>query len=269
MGTRSRPRRLGLVSLVGLVGLIGATELIATPPAFAEDAASLARQRAFREQYERAGRCYAAKDYAGAIPALQAAFAIQPVPQILFNIAQAYRKLGSFGSARVYFELYRSMSPDLSPEVSQQVDVYLRELAEQEQKARTPQIVEKTKLLYVQQEKPLPRWLRPFGAVSGLLGVGSLAAGVSLLALNGRCTSPPVAPILECEQVYNTQTPGTALTAVGAGLFVLGVVTFGVSFKRPSRPAVQEVAPESELLPSLPMLTPKVDPSVEPRPAGY
>ena len=132
------------------LALVAGSCLFEARPACAEDSAAVARQKAFREQYERAGRCYAAKDYAGAIPALQAAFAIQPVPQILFNIAQAYRKLDKFGPARAYFELYRSMSGELKPEVAETVAQYIKEMEDREKAARTPQIVEKTRLVVVQ-----------------------------------------------------------------------------------------------------------------------
>jgi hypothetical protein len=252
------------------LGLALALVLGSFGSAQAEDP-EVARQRSFREQYERASRAYNAKDYAAAIPALQAAFAIQPLPQILFNIAQAYRRLDKFGPARAYFELYRSMAGELPRDVAATVQSNITEMEEREKAAAAPKIVEKTRLLYVQSEKPPPRWLRPVGITAGVLGVGALAVGGTFLGLDGRCKSEAVAPALECEQVYSTKTLGTALTAVGAGVFVLGAVTFGLSLRRPSRPAVQEAdAPPSDApllsdtLPALP-----APPDAEPPPAGW
>lgn len=258
-----------------LGALVGAGALLVPlATARAEDADS-ARLRSFREQYERAGRAYNSKDYAAAIPALQSAFAIQPAPQLLFNIAQAYRRLDQFGSARVYFELYRSMSGELKPEVAETVAQYIKEMEEREKAARTPQIVEKTRLVVVQAEKPPPRWLRPFGITAGLAGLASLSVGAAFLGLDGSCRSPAQAPALECEQVYSTKTLGTTLAAVGAGVLVLGAVTFGLSLKKPSRPAVRE---ETQLpLDTLPSLPPSqlgspadaAAPEREPPPAGF
>lgn len=238
--------------------------------AVAEDPEA-ARLRNFREQYERAGRAYAERDYAAAIPLLRAAFAIEPVPQILFNIGQAHRKLEQYGEARAYFELYRSLAPDVTREQTEQIDELVTEMREKQQIAQTPQIVEKTKLLYVQQEKPLPTWLRPVGATMGVAGLLTLGGGAALLALNGRCANAPVAPSLECTQVYNTDIAGKVLTSAGAVLLVGGVVMFGLSFKKPARPAVREVAnpPPIDELPSVQVLLPIARPDSEPPPAGW
>ena len=235
------------------------------------------RTRLFREEYERAGRAYSIQDYATAIPALQAAFAIQPAPQILFNIAQAYRRLELYSSARVYFELYRSLEKNPTPELADLTERLIAEMDELERAKAAPKIkvveVEKTKLLYVQSEKPVPRWLRPFGAVSGAVGLGALTTGAAFLGLDGQCRSAAEPPAVQCAQIYNTGTPGTALTAVGAGVLLLGVITFAVSFKRPPKPTIQEEqpalpekVPARDTLLSPPQL-PQAD--AEPPPAGW
>src|SRR5688572_14691916 len=105
--------------------------LVAPRLAWAEDPEAAAH-RSFREQYERARNAYKTQDYAAAIPALQAAFAIQPQPQLLFNIAQAYRRLEKWSAARVYFEMYRSMSTELSPADAENIDQLLVEVTEHE-----------------------------------------------------------------------------------------------------------------------------------------
>jgi hypothetical protein len=193
------------------------------------------RAQRFKLQYAQAGKSYAAGDFAAAIPALQAAYAIQPLPPLLFNIAQAYRRLEQWSSARVYFELYRHVDLNMPKETSLSLDGFVAEAREREIVQHTPKVVEKTKLLYVSQEKPLPRWLRPFGATTGLLGLGAIGTGAGLLGINGRCTQDPIAPALECEQVYQTRTPGIALIATGGAVLALGVVTFSLSFKKPPK----------------------------------
>ena len=232
-----------------------------------------ARTRMFREQYEAAGQAYNAKDYPAAIAALQAAYAIQPVPQLLFNIAQAHRKLDQYTSARTYFELYLSIEKDTTSDLCEIARKYIEETRERERAVVTPKVqvveVEKTKLLYVESEKPLPRWLRPLGVVSGIAGLGLLVTGATFLGLDGRCTSPAVPPALACDDIYNTSTPGTALTAIGAGVFLFGVVTFGVSLRKPPRPAVRESLPTRPETPGLDVLQtlPQVAPTPGPTPA--
>lgn len=248
-------RRAVLVSQAALLGLFTTSSLRAAPPETAAGAS-------FRETYERAGRLYAAKDYTAAIPVLHAAYAIQPVPQLLFNIAQAYRRLEQWSSSRVYFEMYRMLLTSPTPEVLGPLDRVLVEVKEKEQAEKQPQVIEKTRTLVVQTEKPVPRYLRPLGITSSLLGLGLIAGGATFLGLNGQCASPAVAPAAACDQLYSTGTPGIALTAAGAGVFLLGVVTFSLSLRKPQR-----VAPRiEEDFPSLPGLFGN---EPEPPPSGW
>jgi len=233
--------------------------LLAGEPCWAQEEESEEdRVQRFKLRYDQAGRAYAAGDFAAAIPALQAAYAIQPLPPLLFNIAQAYRRLQQWSSARVYFELYRHVDHNMPKETSLALDNFVAEAREKEVVEHTPKVVEKTKLLYVQQERPLPRWLRPFGVTTGLLGLGAIGAGAGLLGINGRCTQDPIAPALECDQVYQTRTPGIALLAAGGAVLALGIVTFSLSFKKPAKPVVSA-------LPDL--LLPSVDKVVATKPS--
>lgn len=249
------------------------------------------RVQRFKLQYAQAGKSYAAGDFAAAIPALQAAYAIQPLPPLLFNIAQAYRRMELWSSARVYFELYRHVDLNMPKETSLSIDSLVAEAREKEIAEHTPKVVEKTKLLYVQQEKPLPRWLRPFGVTTGLLGLGAIGAGAGLWGINGRCTQDPIAPALECEQVYQTRTPGIALVAAGGAVLAIGIVTLSLSLKKPSKPVVATSQPPDMLLPNVDkivavkaspikdtavaksmrspvLVVPEAHPTVEPPPAG-
>lgn len=219
---------------------------------------------AFAAQYERAGKLYAAKDYAAAIPALQAAFAIRPVPQLLYNIAQSYRRLEQWTPARVYFEMYRALARDEASETLTNVDRNILEMREREQAEQKPELIEKT--LIIQEEKPPPRWLRPAGLVGSLAGIGLAISGGVFLGIDGQCTGAVDPPITQCPQIYNTKTPGTALTAVGAGLFVASAVIFGLSLKKPARPVKRTETPR----PSPPRLKlPALPIEVEPPPAGF
>lgn len=265
--TRGSSRAGGLLALV-VICLGGRS------PAWAQDEEA-ARSRRFRELYDRATRAYSAKDYAAVVPDLQGAFAIQPVPQLLYNIALAYRRLEQWGSARVYFELYRSLDKNIPSERNEAIARSLREIEESERKQQAEKTrvveVQKTKLVYVRSEKPAPRWLRPLGIATGVSGLGLLATGVTLLALDGQCRSAPVAPMLECDQLYSTQVPGAVLTAVGGSILFVGALSLGLSFRRPARPTVVQDVPANDLLllPESAAPTPNVDPNVEPPPAGF
>ncbi len=254
LGSASRLRLLGLL---GLLVLLGPLDSASAAPS--EDAA-------FREQYLRAAKLYAEKDYAAAIPALLAAYAITPAPQLLFNIGQAYRRLEKWSTARVYFEMYSALSSDLSPAARTSLQATLVELREKEEAQRRPEVVEKTRTLVVQAEKPPPRFLLPLSLVTGLSGLGLAVTGGVFLGLDGRCVSPAVAPAQQCEQVYGTKTLGAVLTAAGAGLFIVGGITLALSLRKPARPerpaGVGEAMQET-------LLVPIMRSDVEPPPQGW
>ena len=251
---RGRASRVGLLSLWLLAGFAGSVH------------AASSEEASFREQYARASKLYAEKDYAAAIPALLSAYAITPAPQLLFNIGQAYRRLEKWGTARVYFEMYRALSPTLSTAELSSLDATLVELRDKDEAARRPEVVQTTRTLVIQEEKPLPRWLRPLGLTTGLVGLSLGIAGGVLLGLDGTCRAPAVAPALQCEQIYSTKTLGGPLVAVGGGLFIAGGITFALSLRKPSRPERRPGAPEplQETL-----LLPIMRSDIEPPPQGY
>lgn len=199
-----------------------------------------ARQQRFKELYESAGKAYGSGNYTAAIPSLQAAYALQPLPPLLFNIGQAYRKLEMWSEARVYLELYRRVHLDIPRERAAALDDLVIEARDKEREAHTPQVIEKTRLLYVAQEKPPPRWLRPVGVTAGILGLTAIGIGSWMIGIHGTCTQDPVPPALACEQVYATRAPGIGIAAAGGAALVLGTVSFALSFRKPAKPIVQQ-----------------------------
>lgn len=210
-----------------------------------------ARLQRFKDLYDSASRSYGSGNYTAAIPSLQTAYALRPLPPLLFNIGQAYRKLELWTEARVYLELYRSVHLDMPRDRATLLDELVLEAREKERLAHTPQVIEKTRLLYVAQEKPLPKWFRPFGVVTGALGLGAIGVGGWMLGIHGTCTHDPVSPALACEQVYSTRTPGIGVLAAGGAALLVGTVTFALSFRKPAKPVVQQTPATLDSLPSL------------------
>ncbi|HMU39225.1 MAG TPA: hypothetical protein PKE31_09550 [Pseudomonadota bacterium] len=210
-----------------------------------------AKGEGFASAYEAARKAYSSGDYQAAIPFLQAAYAVRPLPALLYNIGQAYRKLGKWSEAHVYLELYRKVHPGMTPETAAELDALLVEAREKERLANAPQVIEKTKLLYVAKEKPMPIWLRPLGVTTGLLGLGAIGIGGGMLGLNGTCTRDAIAPALVCEQVYSTRSLGIGLVAGGSAALLMGVPTFSFSFRRPSKSVLEQSSEPVKPLPSL------------------
>lgn len=236
--------------LISVTFLLGGSDLDCAHAAEREEDENTRAQR-FKELYESAGRAYGSGDYTAAIPSLQAAYALQPLPPLLFNIGQAYRKLEMWTEARVYLELYRHVHLDMPRDRAASLDDLVIEAREKERLAHTPQVIEKTRLLYVAQEKPLPKWLRPLGVTAGVLGLGAVGVGGWMLGIHGTCPQDPVPPALACEQVYSTQAPGIGVLAAGGAAMIVGTVMFSLSFRKPARPVVQQTPPAQDFLPSL------------------
>ncbi len=93
-------------------------------------------------------------------------------------------------------------------------------------------------------ETPAPprsgRTLKIAGASALGVGVGSLAAGIAFLVLDGApresaCSGPDVDAAGNCRQVYTTLPHGAALTAVGIGLLGTGVGLLVAGLRRDAR----------------------------------
>jgi tetratricopeptide (TPR) repeat protein len=111
------PPRSGLVAallLIFLYGLFGLCERAAS----AQD---------FKTHYDLGLALYQAQKFDEAIPEFKAAYDIDPKPQLLFNIAQAYRKAGHPREAIQYYDRYLSVNPGIDTDTRRKVDGYLAE----------------------------------------------------------------------------------------------------------------------------------------------
>lgn len=234
--------------VVGLLGLMLYLLLFGRTVSAAEDPAASARtDSAFSVLYERAQAAYQAGQYADAIEALLVAYKLQPEPRLLYNIAQAHRKLGNIQKSREYFEQYLAADREIPADMREEINRHITELTAQERAAAPPPVQTPT------QSSPAPpitgssqatkdpapyqmqRWHKVLGSVLILGGVGLLTSGITFLALDGRCTEPVVPPAVQCGRVYQLQTPGAAQLALGGGLLIGGTLTLVIPSVRATR----------------------------------
>jgi hypothetical protein len=210
------------------------------PPPLLDEAAL------FRQHYDRSVQLYNFHDYGSAIVEMKAAYGLKPIPRLMFNLGQAYRKQDMLDEAIDAFGRYLSVDGGLPPAVRGEVEAYQSEL--RAKKAARDQARLAPKVVYVQLEKPIPKWFRPVGITGVVVGLGLVGVGASFLGINGHCSDPVVAPALVCDRLYNTLVPGASLLGVGGGLAIVGTVLFGLSYRRPQSKVVTR--------PQLPVETP-------------
>lgn len=240
---------MGLLSSpLGLGRRAEAVEAVAAPP-----------ESAFNFFYERAIASYRAGRYAAAIEDLLIAYKLQPEPRLLFNIAQSQRKLGDAAKARQFFSQYLAEDKEISAEKRAEIERALGELDAElaTSRARAAHVAppqasptppapsalptspspttQPAASAPEQRAYPVPRWQKALGSLLIIGGAGVLIPGVTFLALDGRCTQPPVAPAVECGRVYDLLLPGAAQTAVGSSLLVAGVLTLVIPYARAAR----------------------------------
>jgi tetratricopeptide (TPR) repeat protein len=77
---------------------------------------SATQEEEFKAHLDSAITHYAAGRYAESIGKFEAAYLMKQLPAILYNLAQAHRRLGKAGQALRYLKLYEQTNPDLAPE---------------------------------------------------------------------------------------------------------------------------------------------------------
>jgi len=110
----------------------------------------------------------------------------------------------------------------------------------------------------------VPRW----GSILGLsLGVGVLAVGASLVAIDGRCPGggDPMVDFADCPDIYNTNAGGVALISVGA-LAVLGMGTILVITELRNNKSSRRSAAMHRRMARVEAFTGWRAPSLQPRP---
>lgn len=86
---------------------------------------------------EEGARLFIAKSYEGAIKQFSQAYRIEPKPRYLFNIAQAYRRLGLAAEATEYYQRYLNDEQQIDPTIYADIKIYIDQYyASQEVKDR-------------------------------------------------------------------------------------------------------------------------------------
>ncbi len=112
-------RHLAMMSLIAMTG--------AALPAAAQSKDDVAEQ--LKQLNERARDRYKAADYEGAIALFQEAYALEPVPNLLFNIAKCHEKMRQWEEAISYYEQF-IVAPEVDSETRQTVLQQIKQLRE-------------------------------------------------------------------------------------------------------------------------------------------
>ncbi len=106
----------------------------ATAPASDDRAANLKRAE---ELYRNGERLYTEGSYESAILAFQESYELSKEPQLLYNIGNAYERLGDFANSRRYLDQYRAFAPEKEREaLSRRIQALDQRQREKEQKER-------------------------------------------------------------------------------------------------------------------------------------
>ncbi len=103
---------LGLGLVVAPLPVVAAPAAAASEPD--EQAANLKRAE---ELYRNGERLYTEGSYEAAILAFQESYELSREPQLLYNIGNAYERLGDFANSRRYLDQYRAFAPEKERDV--------------------------------------------------------------------------------------------------------------------------------------------------------
>lgn len=207
----------------------------------------------FKERYERTVALFKSGQYEQAIKEFQLLYQERPLPILLFNLAQSHRKAGHGREALDLYE--RFLREDPKSELRSETEGYIAEIkAAQEAERLAREKAEREKAEREEREaiaralasEPPPtgfdasgrrivsphRPLRILKWTAAAAGVLSVAAGATLLALDGRqtCALGPGQEL--CPQRLNTMTGGIIGVSVGGALLGTAAVLYALDYRR-------------------------------------
>jgi tetratricopeptide (TPR) repeat protein len=105
-------------------------------PASAEEESAVAYE-------EEGARLFIAKSYEGAIKQFSAAYRLDPKPRYLFNVAQAYRRMGLAAEATEYYQRFLNDEQKIDPTIYADIKIYIEQYyASQEVKDRPRTVID-------------------------------------------------------------------------------------------------------------------------------
>lgn len=152
---------------------------------------------AAEDHYRRAAESFQKGNYEDAVRELHTTYDLTPLPRLLFNLAQAYRKWGHSQEALEYYELFLRSDPQLTAELREEVEGYIRQLQTALKGSGKPQPADSVNSPTPSNPvgsvravpapshadaAPAPLYKRPWLwiVVSGVAVVGAVAAGVTV-----------------------------------------------------------------------------------------
>lgn len=114
-----------------LLGLLGGTR----------SAVAAEENRDFQEHYQRAMTLYKLGLLRQAAKEFVVAYALNPLPRLLYNLGQLLRRIGEYKEAAEAYELYLRTEAELSPERKAEVERYLTALRVETQASNRPPVL--------------------------------------------------------------------------------------------------------------------------------
>ena len=164
-------------------------------------------------------RLFEAGQYEAAIAKFLLAYNLNPdEPAHLYNLGQANYRLGRSSNARDYFQRYLRVATTITDQDRDKINGYLADLNARLAREES----QREKSVYLpERRRPRPAWRIGLGLTLLAGSAAMLGFGGRFLYLDGRCTTTPAPPSLECDRLYDTFTDGLVLTVAG-GLTALG-----------------------------------------------
>ena len=185
--------------------------LLSAVPAFSQSNPPTSEQRASAKQhFDNGQRKFDVGRFDDAAAEFEIAYELSGLPEILFNMAQAYRNARRYEKALVTYRSFLQRVPETPnrPEVERRIDELQGLIKQQhEEEARKADEARRQQLLHEQQQqqqqqaaenaqaqpqaphatppKPLPRWVRWAGVGGAAVGVAGIGVGVAMSVLAG------------------------------------------------------------------------------------
>jgi hypothetical protein len=211
--------RLGVLLFL-LLTLAGARTFAADEAGPAGDVAGVPMKPEARALYDKGLALYQAKDYAGAIAALEQGFALEPRREFLFANAQARRLAGDCRGAVPLYQRFLEMSPP--PVQATATQIALGRCAQQMavEPVAPPIVVSPPPPPPPPPSPPAPWWHDRLGgalAATGVVGLG-LGTGFLVAALSARGSgNEPEYATFESKQSLAEQRMTVAVVSLAAG----------------------------------------------------